>query len=653
MTKTTKNIIILLIIISIFSAIFYFNLSEKSIFSEDDAYISFYEFDNPDLIQTLKEMNAAGWTSNWIDYTVYEDGQSPLFVCASGDNAAVRGFFSNLEAGWLIVPGSGLRYYSGSHCTIQNWNEHTFTAPFDFRGKDIKILAGGGRLYIGNIGINLDANKHLVEYKASTVNSNNGVILVDGNKYADVAIQSEDTLKVSISTGLAIDYIRYNILGCDIRNDEVIVFDDYTAGSTININNLKYTPIHFCQQETQFLIRDLVANSIVSDRGELLKQLVRGQNIVVPENKIYRVSYITKFVEGVTLRCEIGSALNTKTGKCEQVIFQKEPTEVILQCKIVDDCFIPKNCGDIVVSCKDNKCNYNTNTCAPEQVINEIIVYREILKEVQNNITETKFIGSNEFVFTHYASKSFYQYIGNYKFTAGVPGYKCVDIMSIKGVDQGKVSNPECYYVETNVGRIDNAQTASINSYIKVKYLFSGQGMYFVDNKIDSWKSESDWRSTYIFEVNPKGLFIQNYKIENQIISITLNNYIASFSDTESGFIIRTSYHLLQQVPVITDKKVALKSGINTYILELPSEQLGLVTVEIKPYIDIKSDTQNRIYGSDTILATYNVEKQNNINVVKKIQIEEENKILNILIWVVILIAVIIIGIILYKKFRK
>jgi len=511
--------------------------------------------------------------------------------------------------GSLIVP-----YSNVNRGKIQIWDRK------DYRGNDIKIRASGGQVYLNEYRFNMGSDGSILLAVSSTVNSDMVQVSINGADKGEINLNGKP-LNIGLETGLWVDYIKYNPLGCEIRNDEVLVFDDFTSGSSFNlidddnIQNLKYKPIHYCPTETQFLIRDLTTNNIVGDRGELLRKLVRGETITVPQNKLYRVSYITKFVEGQTPSCSIGFAINTKTNKCEQVIFQKEPSEVILQCKTDSDCILINGCKDITFNgCKSNQCDYSSKVCSPDQIINELIVYKEILKEVQSR--DIKFIPLNvhQFSFTHKYDAPSSLNIGTLVFSSSTPEYICGAINEVySDRTSGKVSKPDCYSVTTNSGKLKNNEEININEYLKVKYLFSGAGVRFNENQLIGWQNNNDWVNVFMFTIDPSFLKINNFDVKNEYlinsnaqIKIMINNNFKEINSVK--FEVKTSPRLLKQAPkIIITQSYALNYGVNEILIDVPTDQIGLINVEVIPFFEVNADNPNRFHTGESALFSYNV----------------------------------------------
>ena len=151
-----------------------------------------------------------------------------------------------------------------------------------------------------------------------------------------------------------VDYFKYKIpYNCKIEDDEVLVFDSFSEGSTVNISNLAYEPVKFCL-DYPIKARSFSEEGIKTDiRGEILQKIVRGQSSTVPPAEEWKVYYITKNVPNIELRCGVDEAYNTNTGLCES------PNEkAIVGCNAQSDCYIPPGCTGVSCSCVDNKCEY-------------------------------------------------------------------------------------------------------------------------------------------------------------------------------------------------------------------------------------------------------------------------------------------------------
>lgn len=204
----------------------------------------------------------------------------------------------------------------------------------------------------------------LIEMIPSFEDENIYTIRLNGVDYDVVNVSSASSNKLSIDfigndqtyrgAYLKLDYVKYKIpYNCKIQDDEVLVFDSFSEGSTVNITNLAYEPVKFCL-DYPIKARSFSEDGIKTDiRGEILQKIVRGQSAIVPPAEEWKVYYITKNTPGIELRCNIDEAYNTNTGICEN------PSEkAIVGCKLNSDCYIPPGCTGVTSECVNDKCEY-------------------------------------------------------------------------------------------------------------------------------------------------------------------------------------------------------------------------------------------------------------------------------------------------------
>jgi len=136
--------------------------------------------------------------------------------------------------------------------------------------------------------------------------------------------------------------------------EEILLFDSFAGGSTVNISNLAYEPVKFCL-DYPIKARSFTEDGIKTDiRGEILQKIVRGQSAIVPLDEEWKVYYITKYTSGMGLRCDIGQAYNTATKTCDDPI-----DDAIVGCKSNSDCYIPNGCTGVTAQCVSNSCEYS------------------------------------------------------------------------------------------------------------------------------------------------------------------------------------------------------------------------------------------------------------------------------------------------------
>ena len=189
------------------------------------------------------------------------------------------------------------------------------------------------------------------DYK--TINTSNN----EGDNKLEIRIGATGYNSIDYRLGSvygSVEYLKYKIpYNCKIEDDEVLVFDSFSEGSTVNISNLAYEPVKFCL-DYPIKARSFSEEGIKTDiRGEILQKIVRGQSSTVPPAEEWKVYYITKNVPNIELRCGVDEAYNTNTGLCES------PNEkAIVGCNAQSDCYIPPGCTGVSCSCVDNKCEY-------------------------------------------------------------------------------------------------------------------------------------------------------------------------------------------------------------------------------------------------------------------------------------------------------
>ena len=167
-------------------------------------------------------------------------------------------------------------------------------------------------------------------------------------------VNSDDPDYQGSYTDSTLYYLKYKFpYNCKINDDEILLFDSFSAGSTVNISSLSYEPVKFCL-DYPIKARSFDENGIKTDiRGEILQKIVRGESTVMPENEEWKVYYITKLTPDISLRCDIDEAYNTATEICEN------PNEkIVVGCKSKSDCYIPPGCTGVTCNCLDNGCEY-------------------------------------------------------------------------------------------------------------------------------------------------------------------------------------------------------------------------------------------------------------------------------------------------------
>ena len=125
---------------------------------------------------------------------------------------------------------------------------------------------------------------------------------------------------------LELDYLKsrayYN---CRVDNDEVVVRDTFSEGSTFSISNLAYKPVKFCVESYPAIKRSFTEEGTRADiQGLLTRKLANGEKISVAENEAIEIYYIADYKEGMGERCSLDSAFDTKLNKCIKLISEEE-----------------------------------------------------------------------------------------------------------------------------------------------------------------------------------------------------------------------------------------------------------------------------------------------------------------------------------------
>jgi len=218
--------------------------------------------------------------------------------------------------------------------------------------------------------IRKNSQRELVEIKHSFLHPEIVTVYVDGRKSHTVNTSNPDgdgRMKFMVSGGpndhevnmrWSIHSIKYKyIYNCQIDDDEVKVTDTFAPGSEIDINSLSYEPAQFCL-DFPLKARSFTEEGVrVDDRGETLQSLVRGKTLTVPENEEWYVTYIAKYQDGMTERCNIGEAYDTESQSC----IDPRETEMV-QCTTDSDCKVPPGCEGVEAVCVSGECQFN-GTC--------------------------------------------------------------------------------------------------------------------------------------------------------------------------------------------------------------------------------------------------------------------------------------------------
>ena len=558
--------------------------------------------------------------------------QCPVYACANSNSNGA--FLSNIAGTDVLVTDfcSGI---GGDYGEIDLWTKK------DFKGADVNVnlldsehhsadnylnCGTGSKIGIKDIktyafiGGCKTPTSFLFEVKSSIKNPDDIFIYQNGQFIEQLNLAGKPLL-ISFPSDSKISSIEYKLpYSCLIDDFSQPIMEDFS--NDFSIKDLTYEPLRFCL-DLPFVIRSFSEQGLRQDiRGELMQDLKTGKTISFSgilgcqNGCVIRTTYITKFVNEMEVHCNLynGEAYNPKTKSCEKVVTQETPTQEIIQCKTINDCWMPSKCGNVNVNCVLNKCIYNSNECTPEQiekiVVNEKLVYQEILKEVQSTEILPVIMGTNSFSYTQkYNTPPIY--IGSSVFSAENPKYTG----SYFNIPQGYVSDTTKYEVTISYkGQnyiLKHNQPIMLNKYLEVKWLFGGRGVAFLDqfDLKGQFRNQEDWINTFIFTFKSKDFltpiaveddkFILLNEIHN--IPFKLNN---DFDDFEGGIRLKTKTDLFEKITLINKRFI---EGNNKYYLNLPTSELGTMNVEIIPYITIKADNENIIFSDTSFNANYRI----------------------------------------------
>lgn len=239
------------------------------------------------------------------------------------------------------------------------------------------------------------------------LDSTKGNVVIAGREENIVFNKNTFYLSASGSGEVRIDEIRYSkpyVGECTLNEGEVLVFKDFKVGSTIrwyeekdnngniiNPSTFTYEPLRFCFKEPARRVS--VGEGIqYDDDAELTKKLSDGEEWLVRTGDFMRVSYITKFVEGMERDCLIGQAVNTDTLQCEKIVDEEA---ILLTCDETSDCPVPSACEGEDISCTGNACiGYTSARCR-----NAVLVFQEIIKYQDVKDIKPIVVREEEFIF--------------------------------------------------------------------------------------------------------------------------------------------------------------------------------------------------------------------------------------------------------------
>ena len=408
------------------------------------------------------------------------------------------------------------------------------------------------------------------------------------------------TLKPAGTAQVWLYEVKYKVpYSCKIDDNSVLVFDDFNID--FSQDDLSYSPLRYCLDNPPIL-RSFEADGLMQDeKGEIFQKLVTGNTVSVKEGTTIRVPYITKYVEGQQLRCSINEAWNSKLKKCQIIVEQETPTAMLIACETDSDCWLPKNCEEITVECSSNKCIYSAETCqgvdTETVVVNEKLVYQEVIKEVENYQLLPVTVSESEFTYT-FDNGNRELYIGDHKITMGEPTYNCRDSSTYR--------DDTCYVIAIDGKSAVYNQKIALNPYINAECY--GKRI----NDYDSLKFKDDkwWvMCKYAFTADPMVINFESnptfYKLNSGGIyrfktksSLYNFNNAGVFLDCE-----RTTG--VQQDLAMVRQPIQIKTEESSQGIALDVSETGKVSCELTQYLLVNADKQFLLRDNNKLKFSY------------------------------------------------
>lgn len=438
-----------------------------------------------------------------------------------------------------------------------------------------------------------------IELKKSVIYRNQSYLFINGQQ-----VQVLDASKPIYLTGavgsvknsvltLTLSNPRYKpLFDCFIDNNEVLAFDEFSAGSKIDITSLSYPVKKFCIDNPP-IIRSTTSRGLTSDaNGQLLITLSEGGSYTVNSGETVRIYYVTPDTNA-TIRCALNQAFSTKSNSCVDITSE--------------------GLGDSGV-----------------------------------NVTAIE-VGENQI---YYSQKfdSTPLVIGDTEVSASKPIFTCsCDSPLIYA------PNPQssCWSSSINGQSLNTGDTYKLNDYISINYQTIGA---VGNKNLCNFAHDDSWTNVLLVNIDKKGLTIAkdpnvDYSTATDL-RFVINNNLGNFDSSSAGVKVKTTYLLIDRINEET-KDIDLPIGQTSVIIPLEKEVLGRAAVEVVPYVKINGKT---IYGSSALSANYNVSKVDTITVTKIIPetITVTNTVIpNYLLYIIIGLAVLVIVLIIYLWRRR
>ena len=404
--------------------------------------------------------------------------------------------------------------------------------------------------------------------------------------------RNDEPAQLKLAGNIKVDEVRYEpYYSCEIDYEtEVVVRDKFLGGSIVGIPTLTYTPKKFCPEDLGVLI--FSPAGLTDEKGSITRSIAEGKDIVIPDDQYWQIDYVTNYVDGMKERCNVvGEVYSTEKEKCIQVSQQAIEEEVLISCTENTDCIIPPNCKYTLSECVENVCVYNSTSCDMTQIINylevvgTLIIDEPKITKLSEGETTIRFTGDKEILgqmFESYKPRVLYN-------EDGTGNQQCY-------VDwDDYVDHDECYEVTANWGehnmKIIDTQKVELNEFISVSYDQTARGAFRGDKGLPpedyfyEFVKDSDWANT--FEVTLSNIitiedtkYEEAYKLNSPaVLGMTLKNNI--IEDVVGGYRIEITKSM-------TDKVTSEVSEIihsNKFEIPLPTDEIGVYTVKVSPYI--------------------------------------------------------------------
>lgn len=483
----------------------------------------------------------------------------------------------------------------------------TATSIKTFTSEDIEIKytqqGKGGYIKFGEVELPLQTEGKIQLLRYDDLDLSKYIIKESGEQISEG--ENSDEVKLEIGGTIDIDYVKYKpYFSCSIDAEfDVVVLDKFSSGSIIKESSLTYKPTKLCPDDLGVII--ISEDGLTKEKGSLTKRIAQGEIITVPEGQTYQVRYITKYVDDMQERCNsLDKVYSTELKKCiDSGVRQEIATSDVLYCEQDSDCIVPSGCGISSVPCLDNQCDYSGATCTQEQIINEVLVQKTIEIEEPTIVKITE--GYNDITITNS------DIVAGYNFYTSKPDILCTG--------DGYIQGDGCYETTISWGdynfKIKNGETEEFGS-ILFAYEMTGRGAYTGTkndiNYVNEFIKDEDWENTIVISFD--NVFeIKNidYSERLQINSdskakITINNTFMEIID--GGFKLKQTKSLRDIDSEYVENNIVIPYGVSSVNVEVPTDELGIYTISIIPYINLKESRQ--YLASEQVIFGYYVENQ-------------------------------------------